>query len=750
MAKTMKKLVSLILVVCMALGLMGTVAFAAGESTTVWLGAEDTITVEKSDDGYSHELFITDDGARRYYETSNHALVITGGGAVHTYVLVDTLTTDGEFTPSGIYEHGVSNYEVVYGCLVASQTRYNDTRYKRVNPEDSIYFTAAQAEQLRAILSHAYPYLSVEEAKAWLKEAGFEYADELDRSELLSATQSAIWAAANPDSSDSFLYNTTATTARKNTWGGYLHDFSSEITNFADSTKSAKYKQYAEIGNRINALRDFLLNLDPVEAEAIVISDLEIVESVPVMAKEGVYTVALQVELNDSGSSALDNIIITVYVDGEEAAVVAVEPGTEVYDLTVEAQAGQTIEAVVSGTQFLPEDVYFYEPKGGTNVSQCMVGVAAGETAVYSQAELTLEVEEVPTCDLLVKKTSTEGKALSNAAFELMAVGQEATISVGSFVVGEEGVLLEGLLPGTYELKETAAPEGYEKLEASIAIVITEDGEAEIERSRLVKYKDGVLTIKNELVEKPVVPEVPDETVIEDENVPLSPIPSLFSKDHFAYIVGREDGLVYPEAYITRAEVATIFFRLLDEDVRNAEMTTENQFTDVSEDAWYNTAVSTLASMGILLGKGDGSYFAPDEYITRAEFAAIAARFDPTGSAEGQLFTDIAGHWAEQEIMIAANNGWVKGENGKFRPDDNITRAEAVTLINRVLHRLPETKADLLSNMVIWADNMDENAWYYLAIQEATNSHDYQQKGNTEYETWTAFREPYDWSKLEK
>ena len=245
-----------------------------------------------------------------------------------------------------------------------------------------------------------------------------------------------------------------------------------------------------------------------------------------------------------------------------------------------------------------------------------------------------------------------------------------------------------------------------------------------------------------------ITPNNPDIEIPDDE-IPLAEIPELFGDDHFAYIIGRDDGLVHPEANITRAEVATIFFRLLAEEVRAALMTGENNFSDVDEGQWYNHAVSTLSSIGVIFGKGDGSYFDPDAFITRAEFAAIAARFDPAGNPEGVFFTDISGHWAEREIIIAANNGWVEGYNGLFRPDDYITRAEAMTLVNRVLHRLPEFETDLLEYMVTWPDNMDVNAWYYLAVQEATNSHFYERKENPVYETWTEFREPYDWSLLE-
>lgn len=220
--------------------------------------------------------------------------------------------------------------------------------------------------------------------------------------------------------------------------------------------------------------------------------------------------------------------------------------------------------------------------------------------------------------------------------------------------------------------------------------------------------------------------------------------------DHFAYIVGYGNGEVRPQNSITRAEVAAIFFRLLEDDVRDANYTRQNKFTDVSNDAWYCSAVSTLSAMGIISGYPDAT-FRPNASITRAEFAAIATRFDVNGDKTPVSFSDIAGHWAKDEIAVAANNGWVNGyEDGSFRPQNKITRAETMSLVNRVLNRRPETAEDLLENMTKWTDNADTNAWYYLAVQEATNSHYYEYKENSQYEKWTELRETRDWSELDK
>ena len=238
---------------------------------------------------------------------------------------------------------------------------------------------------------------------------------------------------------------------------------------------------------------------------------------------------------------------------------------------------------------------------------------------------------------------------------------------------------------------------------------------------------------------KPPVVEIPDD-------VPTG----LNGKDHYAYIIGYGNNDVRPQNNITRAEVATIFFRLLTDETREANMTKSNSYNDVKDGDWFCCAVSTLSKMCIIKGYEDGS-FKPNDPISRAEFAAIAARFDPDGDKTPATFADVTSHWAKDEISIAANHGWIKGyEDGSFKPDQKITRAETMTLVNRVLNRLLETKDDLHKDMKTWVDNMDETAWYYLAVQEATNSHYFKNKTGTKFEQWTELRDTRDWSELEK
>ena len=220
---------------------------------------------------------------------------------------------------------------------------------------------------------------------------------------------------------------------------------------------------------------------------------------------------------------------------------------------------------------------------------------------------------------------------------------------------------------------------------------------------------------------------------------------TLNSDNHFAYIVGYEDGLVRPNADITRAEVAAIFFRLLKDDVRDDNLTANSVFTDVAFGKWYNKSISTMAKIGIVKGR-TANAFAPNAPITRAEFAAICSRFDRSNVEIKSDFNDISGHWAEKEIRRAASLGWIKGyAAGSFKPDQNITRAEAASMINRMLHRLPETADDLLDGMIQWPDNQPSD-WYYINMQEATNSHDFKQKGEIN-EYWTKLTENPNWDR---
>ena len=312
------------------------------------------------------------------------------------------------------------------------------------------------------------------------------------------------------------------------------------------------------------------------------------------------------------------------------------------------------------------------------------------------------------TLDLIKTDATDKNTYLPGAKFEIYDSNGKL---VGTYTTDEKGqIKVPGLASGKYYAVEAIPPKGY-----------LQDG---------AKHE---FTISNGKVTTLVL--TGTRTGVPD---------MLNGDDHFAYIIGRSDGLVHPDAPITRAEVTTIFFRLLDPAVRDANLSYTNTFSDVSADLWCNTAISTMTKLGIVHGR-TASTFDPNAFITRAEFAAIAARFDKSSVSQLANFSDISGHWAALEISKAAANGWVNGySDGTFKPDRNITRAEAMALINRVLNRVPETVNDLLPDMVTWPDNMNTSAWCYLDVQEATNSHDYERKSNG-CETWTKLTKVPDW-----
>ena len=372
----------------------------------------------------------------------------------------------------------------------------------------------------------------------------------------------------------------------------------------------------------------------------------------------------------------------------------------------------------------------------GTNVGEYKMGLTKDDFNVTSKNYSNIKVEvidgflEITPDDSVEINVRIVGKNDSRTYTGLMQKVEGFTYTVdvkGTDVTvalkdGKKAVA-EGLSAGTYHMGLTK--EFFD---------VTSKNYSNIK----VEVVDGFLVIN-------YTPYVPPTVKIEDDDAL-----GLNTTDHFAYIIGYPDGTVQPNGQITRAEVATIFFRLLTEDVRTANLSRSNRYFDVAASEWYNTAVSTLSSMGIITGYPDGT-FRPNAYITRAEFAAIAARFDPSGDKTTASFRDILNHWAKDEISIAYNNSWVDGyPDGTFGPQRNITRAETMTLVNRVLNRRPETEEDLLPEMTIWTDNANPNAWYYLAVQEATNSHYYKFKTNSKYEKWTELRENRDWTQLEK
>lgn len=311
----------------------------------------------------------------------------------------------------------------------------------------------------------------------------------------------------------------------------------------------------------------------------------------------------------------------------------------------------------------------------------------------------------------LTKLDAGDGTPLSGAKFELWRVGTRSDTRLGVYETNRYGwTQAEVSQSGDYYWVETVPPEGY----------------------RLGGGKHPTNTGKNSRI-----------TVYNTE----AAVPALFTDDHYAYIVGGPDGTVRPNDSMTRAGVATIFFRLLKDSVRDANLLTGCTYTDVPDGHWANTAISTMTGLDIVRGY-DAAAFGPGDPITRAQFAAICARFDTGKSNGSRTFSDIEGHWAKAYIERAAELGWISGfQDGTFRPDAYITRAQAVTMINRMLNRVPEDPSDLLPGMNIWPD-CGPGDWFYLAIQEATNSHDYRRKAGS-YETWTDLNANPDWTRYE-
>lgn len=311
----------------------------------------------------------------------------------------------------------------------------------------------------------------------------------------------------------------------------------------------------------------------------------------------------------------------------------------------------------------------------------------------------------------LTKLDAGDGTPLSGAKFELWRVGTRSDTRLGIYETNRYGwTQAEVSQSGDYYWVETVPPEGY----------------------RLGGGKHPTNTGKNSRI-----------TVYNTE----AAVPALFTDDHYAYIVGGPDGTVRPNDSMTRAGVATIFFRLLKDSVRDANLLTGCTYTDVPDGHWANTAISTMTGLDIVRGY-DAAAFGPGDPITRAQFAAICARFDTGKSNGSRTFSDIKGHWAKAYIERAAELGWISGfQDGTFRPDAYITRAQAVTMINRMLNRVPEDPSDLLPGMNVWPD-CGPGDWFYLAIQEATNSHDYRRKAGS-YETWTDLNADPDWTRYE-
>ena len=334
------------------------------------------------------------------------------------------------------------------------------------------------------------------------------------------------------------------------------------------------------------------------------------------------------------------------------------------------------------------------------------------------------------------------GKAGNNTGRTIVNFGNTTVWAGGKMVDAKayhnEGVTVDGV---TYDNGGSGAndilyAEGYK------------DNKVETTATDWAEQEDGSYT--RTVTRKCNYCDYKEETTEIDWNVPKSIIAAacLNTKDHYSYLIGYSDGTVRPNGRITRAEVATIFFRLLTDDARQRNWSSENNFSDVSADKWYNNAVSTLCHMGVLGGYSDGT-FRPNAPITRAEFAKIAVSFaQANGSAVYSYFTDVkTTDWFAPYVTAAKDSGLIEGySDGSFKPENRITRAEACAIVNRVLGRKPSKNHMKISGRIDWPDCTTAD-WFYEAIMEATNSHTYQM--GKRVETWNGKLPQRDWAALE-
>ena len=512
MKDTFKRLVVMLLSLIMVLGATGMVSFAdepedtSEEPTSIWYGDSLSVDIVEGTEGYTFMALFRKPA--HGYEFSGHFM--GDGEGPQTFVLIDTVEhANTTWKPSGKYVSGSSNYEVVYCCDVETMIQ-DGTYYKRLNLEDSEYFDEKQAAKLRAVVKNSYPYVSMEEMVAELKANGFEGAEDLKVGEVIAAVQTAIWSCSN--NIEPLRYSKSYSVLDNYQWGQPLND----VTPLSGLDVSGKrvFKTYDEVGKRIDSLVDYLLAREEININrrSAVVTGLEILDYAPVIAKNGVYTVVVKVQLNHIVKEG-DDVTIDLSVNGEEAASINVIPGTTEYIFAVEAKAGEAINAVVSGEQHLNTGVYFYSPRPvdvdgdgvatGREVSQNLIGVAGGKTPIYSEASVELELPENDpvTGTLNLKKVNWKGEGLTGAAFDLYINTQEGKLNVGKYFVDENGNLaVENLVPGSYELAETVVPTGFVDPKAAVKFTIDDEGKLTVEESDLVTFKDGVVVVENKRI----------------------------------------------------------------------------------------------------------------------------------------------------------------------------------------------------------------------------------------------------------
>ena len=455
----------------------------------------ETATITKGSDGYTFQSVYAP-----AYEMSSHIVALpdgTGTEIPQTLILVDAddASENGTWTMNGMYSSGYSNYEVMYCCDI--ETMYvGGVHYKRLNLEDSPYYDDDAAEHIRGIVTNAYPYVSLEQMKAELAADDFEGAADLTRADVIAAVQTAIWSYANNVMGDYSYYHTFDINNIASSWGRMAHNYANEMYEWWN-IGTRKYYTNEAAGARVDSLVEYLTALEGVapNRNEVVITSVELIgEPVPVLGGNGVYEVALKVKLNSSGSGENDNLILTATAGSGEGVTVDVVYGQTEYVMLVTAAPNDEIVVEISGTQFVPQGVYFYEPEPADvdgdgeatarEVSQNLVGVAMGDTDVYAKESVLFEMdipEDPASTSLNLLKVNETGKALADAEFSLATDldGDETPDIFATYITDAEGkAVITGLIPNVeYVLTEIKAPAGYDPITGEIEFVVEQDGQ---------------------------------------------------------------------------------------------------------------------------------------------------------------------------------------------------------------------------------------------------------------------------------
>ena len=449
---------------------------------TVWRSETRPLTAATNE--YTFEVVNDTASGGFCYEVSNHITV--GPEIPAIFILVDTAKVASPWTPSGRYELGESNDDVVYCCDVATGIAY-DSHYKRLNLEDSAYYGSDASRHIRAILENAYPYLTLDEMKSRLKAGGLksDFVDSLTRSDVIAAVQMSIWAYANAGEQEvqgNTQYSATYDiAANKGRYMNPLHDYTNELWDWWTTT-AGKVSYDARAEYRVNSLVHYLCNLSGQSAseDEIVISEVEVTRAELVNESEDLYQLGMYIHLNNGGSLS-DDLRVSATSLGENGTVTdqsVINPGgRDEFGMRVTAHSGDTIQVVVEGTQKLDKGVFFYEPEGGRDASQCLVGVGEGETRVRAEKTFTF-VDDVKDMGLCVYKTELgTGLPLEGIKFDIYRVNPGEGQTVSSAPTEEE----IGWYAKTENLVETITTDvtGYAgiSLDEGVYLIVEEDSD---------------------------------------------------------------------------------------------------------------------------------------------------------------------------------------------------------------------------------------------------------------------------------